>query len=301
VLVIRLAAAAGLPPGVMSLVAGDARTASALMAHEQVDAVALTGGSGAGWVARAVCARRGIPIQAELGGNNPALVADDADLERAAGAVAAGAFDFAGQRCTANRRVIVHERVLEPFLDAVRAATANVTWGRPESEDVSMGPLVSVGARTRVEAAVARALADGATAVMPITPRAEDASLRAEGAYTPPVVLRCDEPAAEIVQEETFGPVLVVQPARDWTQAIRLANGVRHGLAAAAFTSSPAAEDEFRSAVRAGIVKLGTSTAGADVEAPFGGWKHSGVGPPEHGAANRALYTRPRAVYGERW
>jgi aldehyde dehydrogenase (NAD+) len=90
----------------------------------------------------------------------------------------------------------------------------------------------------------------------------------------------------------------VVQPARDWADAITLANGVRHGLVAAAFTSSLAAQAEFRRDVRAGVLKLGTSTAGADVEAPFGGWKHSGVGPPEHGRSNRAFYTRPRAVYG---
>jgi acyl-CoA reductase-like NAD-dependent aldehyde dehydrogenase len=121
-----------------------------------------------------------------------------------------------------------------------------------------------------------------------------------EGAYTPPVVLRCDDPRDEIVQEETFGPVLVVQPARDWSDAIRLANAVRQGLVAAAFTTSPAAEAEFLAGVRAGILKLGASTAGADVDAPFGGWKHSGVGPPEHGAANRELYTRAQAVYRPR-
>jgi len=91
--------------------------------------------------------------------------------------------------------------------------------------------------------------------------------------------------------------VLVVQPARDWAAAIALANGVRQGLVAAAFTRSAEAEGAFLAGARAGIVKLGTSTAGADVDAPFGGWGHSGIGPPEHGAANRDFFTRPQAVY----
>ena len=102
---------------------------------------------------------------------------------------------------------------------------------------------------------------------------------------------------SEIVQEETFGPVLVVQLAADWDDAIRLANAVRHGLVAAAFTCVPAKRDAFFRRVRAGILKIDASTAGADIEAPFGGWKASGVGPPEHGESNRAIYTRPQAVY----
>ena len=290
----RIAAEAGMPPGVLTMVAGDASTAALLMAHDGVDAVSLTGGAAAGWAAQAACARRHVPLQAELGGNSAALVAADADLAAAAAAIARGAFDFAGQRCTANRRVIVERSVLGPFTEALESATAGVAWGRPEDPATTAGPVISGAARDRVEATIARALAAGATSVAGL-PRAPD--LEAEGAYTPPAVLRCDDPAAEIVQEETFGPVLVLQPADDWRAAIDLANGVRHGLAAAAFTSSPEAETEFLRHIRAGIVKLGTSTAGADVEAPFGGWKHSGVGPPEHGEANRAFYTRPRAVY----
>ncbi|MGI8632688.1 MAG: aldehyde dehydrogenase family protein [Solirubrobacterales bacterium] len=297
VLLLRLAIAAGLPPGVVTMVAGGSPTASDLMAHGNVDAVSLTGGEPAGWAARIACARGGIPLQAELGGNNPALVSADTDLDEAAVAVAEGAFAFSGQRCTANRRVIVERPVLEPFLGRLREATAEIAWARPSEEATVAGPLISTAARTRVEAALARAVDHGASPLDPPAPWADESELRREGAYMPPAVVRCDDPTHELVQEETFGPVLVVQPAQDWDEAITLANGVRHGLAAAAFTSSRDRQQAFRRHVRAGMLKLGSSTAGADIEAPFGGWKHSGVGPPEHGAANRSSWTRQQAIY----
>lgn len=294
---LRLAGRVGLPPGVVELLVGDARTGAALMDHPGTDAVSLTGGAAAGWAAQLACARRGVPLQAELGGNNATLVASGADLDAAAAAVVAGAFDFAGQRCTAGRRVIVEEAVLPRFLATVRTLTAAVAWGSPDDPRTTVGPLIDAAARDRVEETIARAIAAGATRVTPAADRPDADALRAAGAYTPPVVLLSEDPAAEIVQEETFGPVLVVQPARDWDHAIALAEGVRHGLATAAYPADAEQEQRFLDRVTTGIVKIGTSTAGADVEAPFGGRRHSGSGPPEHGADNRTFYTRPRAVY----
>ena len=101
-----------------------------------------------------------------------------------------------------------------------------------------------------------------------------------------------------IVQEETFGPVLVVQTARDWDEAISLCNGVRQGLAAAVFTGSQVIVDRFLDEAEAGILKVNQSTADATVDVPFGGWKASGFGPPEHGAFDAEFYTRPQTVYG---
>ena len=119
------------------------------------------------------------------------------------------------------------------------------------------------------------------------------------GKIYPPTILRCDDPVHEIVQEETFGPVLVVQEAQDWEHAIRLCNGVRQGLAAAAFTRSPDIVRKFLEQAEAGILKINQSTAGAAVDAPFGGWKSSGVGLPEHGPFDLEFFTRPQTVYGD--
>jgi acyl-CoA reductase-like NAD-dependent aldehyde dehydrogenase len=103
---------------------------------------------------------------------------------------------------------------------------------------------------------------------------------------------------SEIVQEETFGPVLVVQSAEDFDRALELLNGVPQGLAAAMFGGSVAERHRFLDEAEAGIVKLDRSTADADALAPFGGWKASGIGPPEHGEADREFFTRAQAVYG---
>jgi alpha-ketoglutaric semialdehyde dehydrogenase len=99
------------------------------------------------------------------------------------------------------------------------------------------------------------------------------------------------------VQHETFGPVLVVQPAEDWDHAMALVNGVPQGLVAALFSASPGLADRFMNEAAAGILKVNRSTADAAVDVPFGGWKSSGIGPPEHGRFDRDFYTRPQAVY----
>lgn len=295
---LELARRAGVPPTAAHLCCGDHETALALISDPEVDAVSLTGSALAGFAAQAACGRRRVPLQAELGGNNAALVAADADLEEAAALIAAGAFEFAGQRCTANRRVVVESRCLAAFERALIAAAERLAWGRPSHEATRVGPVIAAAARSRIALAVGRALAAGARRIG----RAPEewpghAELSREGWYLPPAILRCEEPGAEIVQEETFGPVLVVQPAADWEEAVRLANGVRQGLVAAAFTRSPARRGHFLRAIRAGVVKLGQSTAGADAHAPFGGWKASGVGPPEHGESDRHFFTRTQAVY----
>jgi acyl-CoA reductase-like NAD-dependent aldehyde dehydrogenase len=108
----------------------------------------------------------------------------------------------------------------------------------------------------------------------------------------------CDDPQAEIVQEETFGPVLVVQPAESFAHALKLMNGVRQGLAAALFSPSVERRARFVDEAEAGILKLDEATADAGVEAPFGGWKASGVGPSEHGEGDLEFYTRAQALYG---
>src|SRR5207253_8091917 len=107
----------------------------------------------------------------------------------------------------------------------------------------------------------------------------------------------CDDPAHELVQSETFGPLLVVQRATDWAEALTLVNGVAQGLVAALFSGSAARAADFLEEVDAGIVKLNRSTADAEVDTPFGGWKASAVGPPEHGRFDVDFYTRPQTVY----
>jgi len=285
-------------PGAVQLVTGDHTTAQHLAADTQVDAVTFTGSLRSGWALQEICARRMTPLQAELSGNNAAIVWGDTDLARAAAQIAWGAFAFAGQRCTANRRAIVHAPVLDAFLREVEAATARLPWGDPLEASTELGPVIDLAKRDEVTALVRRAQAAGVAerVLLPKAAQAREPWVN-RGAYAQPAIVGCDQPDHALVQEETMGPLLVVQAAGDFAEALALCNGVRHGLVASLFTTSPTLQERFREEARAGLLKLNTSTAGADITLPFGGWKASGLGPPEHGVGDALFYTRMQAVY----
>lgn len=257
------------------VVMGGREVAVAVM--EAVDAVSFTGSSAAGYTAQVICGRRRIPLQAELGGNNAAIVWRDANLPSAARAIAEGAFGFAGQRCTANRRVIVERSVLEVFLAELQRAVGDLECGDPREERVHVGPMITPAAAARVAQVVAEAK-----------------TIFSSAAGT---VVWGTDPQSEIVQEETFGPVLVVQPAGDWEEAMAWCNGTRYGLVAALFSRDPQRQTDFLERAEAGVLKLNQATVDADAESPFGGWKESGLGPPEHGGADREFYTRMQTIY----
>ena len=229
--ILDMAREAGVPEGLIRVVLGDHATARALMEDERVDAVSLSGSSAAGWTAQEICARRRIPLQAELGGNNASIVWEGADLSAAAASVARGAFGFAGQRCTANRRAVVQDVLFDGFLESVAAATADLRWGDPFDTSTDVGPLVSAAARDRVAAAVERSRGEAERVVVPHAGPAPGG----DGAYLPPTIVVGAAPWSEIVQTETFGPVLVLQRARDFEEALALSGGVRQGLVSALF------------------------------------------------------------------
>ncbi|MGE3803553.1 MAG: aldehyde dehydrogenase family protein [Gemmataceae bacterium] len=289
---------AGWPDGLLTVLEGGAYAGEGLLNHPGIAAATFTGSLHAGYCAQEICARRRIPFQAELGGNNAALIWPDADLEEAARKVAAGAFEMAGQRCTANRRVIVEQSVLDRFLPILERETAALDWGDPSLPETKLGPLLNDRQQTRVSQVVDRALTACGPARLPHGGHHFPPGARDDLAWYPATILCCDRPECEIVQEETFGPVLVVQPAHDWEHAMDLCNGVRQGLAAAVFTRNPELIRRFLDEAQAGILKVNESTADAAVDVPFGGWKASGLGPPEHGQFDRDFYTRPQTVYG---
>ncbi len=287
---------AGLPPRAMQLMEGGAETGLELAAHPAIDAVCFTGSIGNGRVVAAACAARHKPLQAELGGNNAAIVTPEcADLAEAARKIARAAFACAGQRCTATRRVIVLEPIFQVFGPLLEAAAARLAWGDPWLDTTEVGPLLNERRVEQVAGSVERAGRQGALVSQP---HLRPACARpAGGAFFPPTLIFCDDPCAEIVQEETFGPVLVVQRADDFEHALALLNGVRHGLAAALFSAAPAQEERFLAEAQAGILKLNEPTADAGVDVPFGGWKASSFGPPQHGLANFHFFTRLQTVY----
>ena len=296
---LAIAREAGLPDGAVALVLGDHRAAEAAMADPRVGGISLSGSSAAGWSAQEIAARRRVPLQAELGGNNAAIVWDGADVAKAAMGIARGAFEFAGQRCTANRRAIVRDSLFAPFVEAVAAATAALRWGDPLDPATDVGPLLSVAARDAVGAAIDAAASRAERVVVPHAGAAGSRELEALGAYRAATIVVAPPASSPIVQEETFGPVLVVQRAVRFEEALDLANGVRQGLVAALFSGEGPWRERFLERAEAGILKGGASTADADAEAPFGGWKASGVGPPERGSGDLEFYTRAQALHGD--
>jgi acyl-CoA reductase-like NAD-dependent aldehyde dehydrogenase/nicotinamidase-related amidase len=285
---------AGFPEGLVTIVEGDERQARKLIASG-IDAVAFSGSSRTGWSIIAQASARLLPVQAELGGNNGAIVAVSTDIEAAAAAIAEGAFGFAGQRCTSNRRAIVLADVYEAFLAQLQRSTSQLICGDPLDIGTRVTPMISNQAAQTVAALVERAR-DAGYAVLQPHLRLKNLSLEAEAFHAPTIVL-CDEPAAFIVQEESFGPILVVQKARDFEHALELLNQVSHGLVAALFSQDKAEQERFLEKAQAGIVKLNASTANAGVDLPFTGWKHSGYGAGEHGEANAEFFSKRQAVY----
>jgi alpha-ketoglutaric semialdehyde dehydrogenase len=297
--ILRIMHAAGVPEGAVQLVTGDHTTAQSLAAAPQINAVSITGSIRAGHAIQEICARRFLPLQAELGGNNAAIIWDVADLPRAAAQIAGGAFGFAGQRCTANRRVIVNAAHLKSCVATLKEASEKLAWGDPLEQGIDIGPVIDTGKRDEQMALITEAQNSGAASHVEFlfNGRANEPWVKA-GAYACPVIAVCDQPAHPLVQEETMSPLLVVQPAETFERALELCNGVRHGLAAALFSQAADRQQQFLAGAQAGIVKINSATAGADVSLPFGGWKMSGFGPPEHGPGDVQFYTRQQAVYG---
>ena len=176
----------------------------------------------------------------------------------------------------------------------LQEAVAALPYGDPLAEATVVGPLCSPEKVQSIEALVERARPQMRAIVQP---HVASAPLPEGAAYFPPTIVVCEDPSHEIVQEETFGPVLVIQPVGDFDEALERLNGVRFGLTAGLVGGDAHCRTLFLEKAQAGILNVDSIHAGAGVDMPFGGWKASGVGPPQHGAANRYFYTKPQAVY----
>jgi aldehyde dehydrogenase (NAD+) len=279
---LRLAELLGLPEGLFQVVPGDAEEGIALV--EAADVVSFTGSAAVGRGVSVAAAGRGVPVQAEMGGQNAAIVLDDANLEAAAAQIAAAAFGYAGQKCTATKRVITVGNAAE-VREALVAAVAKLGVGDPADPGTSVGPLIEESARDRVVAAPegARVLTGG------------EAPAR-DGWYVAPTLVD-DAPAGHLLaREEVFGPICLVQDASSADEAVALANGVRYGLVSAVYTSDLDRALDVSSRLDTGLVKVNTPTSGVDFYLPFGGVKDSSHGPREQGKAAQEFYTSTHTI-----
>jgi aldehyde dehydrogenase (NAD+) len=270
----RLAMQAGLPAGVFNVVTGiGAEAGAALSAHPGVDHVGFVGSTAIGAVVAHAAAARVAPVTLELGGKSPQIVFGDADLPRATEFIAKAILQNAGQTCSAGSRLLVHDSIHERLLELVIARFGQVSIG-PGPEDKDLGPLISRKQQRRVQSMIA-GNTKGEILCGGDTP--DDAGLAA-GAYFAPTVIDDVDPAAQLAQEEIFGPVLTVNKFADELEAIELANGTSYGLLGAVWTSDLSRAHRLAAQIEAGQVYVNTYGAGGGVELPFGGFKKSGYG-----------------------
>ena len=286
VLLAETAQAAGLPEGVFNVLLGDGPAlGQIILDHKLVRGVSFTGSSRVGAIVAEHSSRRNIKYQTEMGGKNAGIVLPDADLKQAANLVAGGAMRFAGQKCTATSRVIVHKDVLSAFQSELITAIQALKVSDPLEADCAVGPVITETSQARIEAAIS-----GLGNVL------YKCSVPSEGYFVAPTLVGDVDPNSALAQEELFGPVLATLVANDLDHALEIANGVAYGLSASIFTKDLSSAFKYAAKIEAGLVRVNADTTGVDPHAPFGGVKGSSSGTREQGPAAKDFYTETKTI-----
>ncbi|MHB1499847.1 MAG: aldehyde dehydrogenase family protein [Candidatus Dormibacteria bacterium] len=287
---------AGLPAGVLNLVTGyGEECGSPLVEHPAVRAVSFTGSVEVGHQIAATCGRLGKRVSLELGGKNAIVVTADADLDLAVDGALWGAFGTAGQRCTATSRLVVERPVLDAFTERLVARVSQLRLGDGLDPATDVGPVINQTQLKRIHSYTeigqresARLLVGGSIAT--------EGALE-EGNFYRPTVFADVRPEMRVAQEEIFGPTVVVLPAQDTDDAIRIANGTRYGLSLSFYTRDLAKAFQAVDRLESGIVYVNAPTIGAEIQLPFGGTKWTGNGHREAGPTAFDEFTEWKTVY----
>jgi succinate-semialdehyde dehydrogenase/glutarate-semialdehyde dehydrogenase len=293
-LVLDLLLASGLPEGLMQVVVGPGPVVGSELVGA-VDFMMFTGSTETGRLLAQQCGARLIGFSAELGGKNPLIVMDDADLPAAAAGAARACFANAGQLCVGPERIYVHERVREPFTQEFLDAVARLRVGAGTAWEADMGSLISPTQLDRVRAHLDDAVAKGARVLAGGTPRPDLGP-----SFFEPTVLTDVPEDATLFREETFGPLVAIYPIASADEAIARANDSALGLSASIWTSQSRGK-ALAAQIEAGMVNVneGYSAAWASHGSPMGGWKESGLG-WRHGAEGLLKYTEAQTVAVQR-
>lgn len=284
---------AGLPPGVFNLVFAPGRAAARLASNPRVAGLSFTGSTGVGRSLAAASAQHGKRIQLEMGGKNPLIILDDADLDRAIAIALDGSFYSSGQRCTASSRLIVTDGIHDRFVAGLTKTINALRVGHALAPDTQIGPVASEEQRDGVERWLSIATQQGGR----ILCGGDRVQRDTDGYFLSPALIGDTTPDMRINQEEVFGPVASLIRVADFTEALAVANDGDFGLSAGIVTSSLRHASAFRAGAQAGMVMVNTPTAGVDYHVPFGGTKASSLGPREQGFAAEQFYTRTKTAY----
>ena len=288
----------GIPAGVFNLVMGPGRViGEALVHHPDVAAISFTGSVSVGRGIAEACAKQGKKVQLEMGGKNPQVVLDDADLAQAVELSAQSGFYSTGQRCTASSRLIVTAQIYPAFVEALQARLARIKVGDARAAGTDMGPVVSQAQLEQNLSYVEIAKSEGARLAAGGGPVACHTGSGKQGFFMAPSLFVDTAPGMRINREEVFGPVASVIRVHDYEEALAVANDTPFGLSSGIATTSLKHATHFKRHSQAGMVMVNLPTAGVDYHVPFGGRKGSSYGPREQGRYAQEFYTTVKTAY----
>ena len=242
-------------------------------------------------------AKRGIKVQCEMGGKNPIVVLDDADVDLAVEATAQGAFGSTGQRCTATSRAIVTEAVADEFVQKLVARAKQITMGDGMDASTDMGPIVDDNQLRSVIEGVEHAKTNANCGQLLLGGSRATESPLDKGTFFPPTIFDRVDPDSLLAQEELFGPVLAVIRVKNFEEAIAAANNVAYGLSSSVYTKNTDLVFRFLDMIETGITHVNSPTMGGEAQLPFGGIKATGVGAREMGTEAIEFFTELKTVY----
>lgn len=285
---------AGFPAGVFNLVMGAGRVVGeAIVSDRRVDGISFTGSVGVGRSIATQCVARGAKVQLEMGGKNPQVILDDADLSVAVELATQSAFYSTGQRCTASSRLIVTAGIHDRFVEAMSERMRSIKVGHALEQGVHVGPVVSQAQLEQDLRYIALGLEEGARLVS----GGERVSCAKDGYYLAPTLFADSDAQMRISREEIFGPVANIVRVADYEAALAMANDTEFGLSAGIATTSLKYANHFKRHSQAGMVMVNLPTAGVDYHVPFGGRKGSSYGAREQGRYAREFYTTVKTTY----
>jgi alpha-ketoglutaric semialdehyde dehydrogenase len=287
---------AGLPKGVFNYVAGSGGTiGSALVNAKPVKAISFTGSEEIGKWIHAEASKRMLRIQLEMGGKNPTIVLKDCDFNAAVENVANGAFFSTGQKCTATSRAIVEDEIYDRFVEALVERTKKLKVGNGMEAGIDIGPAVDEPALKTILDYIEIGRQEAGEPLVGgkrLTGEGYD-----KGYFVEPTIFANVTENMRIAQEEIFGPVLAVMRAKDFEDAMRIANGSPYGLSASIQTSNVSRVFDYVYGMEAGLLTVNLPSAGVEYQLPFGGTKDSSFGPKEQGPAAFDFYSDYKTVY----
>ncbi len=283
---------AGLPAGVANLVNGEGAAAGQALL-DGVDAVSFTGSVATGRKIATGASERMIRVQLEMGGKNPLVVLDDADLDVAVECALNGAFFSAGQRCTASSRLIVADGIHDRFVQALTERMRKLVVGDPRTAGTQIGPVINDAQLRKILSYIELGQSEGAT----LAEGGKRADASSAGHFLRPTLFTQSSNDMRINREEIFGPVAAVIRVSGYDEALEVANDTAFGLSSGICTTSLKAANHFRLNVRSGLTMVNLPTAGLDYHVPFGGVKASSFGPREQGRYAVDFYTSTKTAY----